>query len=153
REAILCLARAHTTAGDRAAARKELELLLADNPRDLPLLQQLSALAETDGELEEAVSFQKRVDEIAPSVEAATRLAQLHVQAGGEWEADAIWERLASENQNPEEALHTTDRLWTSGKFESALRITNRRLRQSPEDWEMLYREARILQSLNRPAE
>ena len=82
REATLCLAQAHAAAGDFGTARQQLETLLAANPRDTALLKQLSELAESEGDLVAATKYQKQLNEVAPSHDAAHRLVQLALRAG-----------------------------------------------------------------------
>ena len=53
-----------------AVPAAELERLLAANTRDTQLLQQLSKLAEEEGDLESAARYQKQFNELAPSDEA-----------------------------------------------------------------------------------
>ena len=65
------MAQAYATSGDLGSARAELERLLAANTRDTQLLQQLSKLAEEEGDLESAARYQKQLNELAPSDEGA----------------------------------------------------------------------------------
>ncbi len=153
REMTLCLAQAHVSSGDLGTARQELERLLATNARDTQLLQQLSSLSETEGDLTSAVKYQKQLVEIAPTDEASLRLATLHLQAGESAEAEAIWSRLAGVDKDSAHALQAVDSLLGTGKREAALVLTDRLIRRKPDDWEALYREGVALLGLNRGEE
>jgi tetratricopeptide (TPR) repeat protein len=153
REMAICLAQAYQSSGDFGTARAELERLLAANPRDTALLQQLSSLAETDGDLAFATKYQKQLNEIAPSDEGAARLAQLYLRAGEASEAEAIWARTAGGKQEPHRILQTVDQLLANDKPQTALGITERLLRDKPDQWEALYREGVALTMLEKPDE
>ena len=101
RELSLCLAQAHAASGDYATARLELERLLSTNARDGHLLVQLSNLAEQEGDISSAAKYQKQALDIAPNAEASGRLASLYLKAGEVNEAEGVWSRLATENQEP----------------------------------------------------
>jgi tetratricopeptide (TPR) repeat protein len=153
RELSLSLAQAHAASGDYATARLELERLLASNARDTQLLTQLSNLAEQEGDLATAAKYQKQALDLAPSAEASGRLAQLYLRAGEVSEAEAVWSRLAAENEEPARILAAVDNLLSHGKHETVLAITERMLVKQPGDWEALYREGVALDALAKPAE
>ena len=62
----ICMAQAYATSGDLGGARSELERLLAANTRDTHLLQQLSKLAEEEGDIESAARYQKQLNRAGP---------------------------------------------------------------------------------------
>ena len=153
RELAICLAQAYQASGDFGMARAELERLLAANPRDTALLQQLSSLAETDGDLAAAARYQRVHYEVAPSDEGSIRLAQLYLRAGEGDEAEAIWVRMAEGKQEPARILKTVDQLLAGDKPQTALGITGRLLREGKDRWEALYREGVALVALEKPDE
>ena len=67
RDVAICMAQAYASSGDLGSARGELEQLLASNTRDTQLLQQLSKLAEEEGDIESAARYQKQLNELVPS--------------------------------------------------------------------------------------
>ncbi len=67
REFAICMAQAYASSGDLGMARSELERLLSANTRDTQLLQQLSKLAEEEGDTESAAKYQKQLIELARS--------------------------------------------------------------------------------------
>ncbi len=152
REMTICLAQAHQSAGDYGTARQELERLLEQNPRDTQLLQQLANLAETAGELALAVKYQQQLVAITPGKETQSRLAQLLVRTGASDEATAILERLAADEQDPGRLLTALDSLLAHDKRDAVLKITERALRDQPQNWELLYRAGETLARDN-PAE
>ncbi len=90
------MAQAYASSGDLGSARAELERLLAADTRDTRLIQQLSKLAEEEGDLETAARYQKQQNELAPSDDGTSRLAQLYARSGELEEAEAQWSKMAS---------------------------------------------------------
>src|SRR5262249_2714108 len=138
---------------DYGAARQELERLMATNPRDTQLLQQLSSLAESDGDMANAIKYQKQLNEVAPTDEGSARLAQLHLRAGETNEAESIWARMAGGKLELSRILQTVDNLLTHGQPETVLGITERLLREQPKLWDALYREGQALAAMEKPKE
>ncbi|HUE70745.1 MAG TPA: DUF1583 domain-containing protein [Pirellulaceae bacterium] len=153
REATICLAQAFHAAGDFGMARQELESLLNENTRDTQLLQQLSKLAETEGDLPAAVKYQEQLVQLAPGPETEYRLATLLSANGQEQESASILIRLTTREEDPEKLLRNLDSLLTSGQYETALLITEAKLREAPDNWELLYREGLALTKQNRNEE
>jgi tetratricopeptide (TPR) repeat protein len=145
RELSICLAQAYQSASDFGAARAELEQLLTLDSRDTQLLQQLSTMAETEGDLGAAVKYQQQLAKVAPGREHESRLAQLLARSGETEAASAIWVQQAMQEQDPERLLKAIDSLFSSGREQSALAITERLLREQPRNWEILYREGAAL--------
>lgn len=145
RESTLCLAQAHSSAGDFGAARQELEGLLTDNTRDTHLLSQLSKLASSEGDLAGAVKFQQQLAKLAPGPETEYPLALLLSQTGAAQESAAITARLAGKESDAEKLLRSLDSLISAGQDETALLVIQAKLRERPKDWELLYREAVVL--------
>lgn len=152
RELSICVAQAYHAAGDYGTAGQELVRLLAQNPSDTQLLQQLSTLLESEGDLAEAAKYQQQLVRLAPGKETETRLAMLLARAGQTEEASAIWQRLTEREEEPAKVMRAIDSLINSDKGDAALAVTDRVLRERPDDWEMLYREAVVLAE-NKPQE
>src|SRR5262249_1467492 len=141
RETAICLAQAYSSSGDYGTARQELERLLSANPRDTALLQQLSILSETDGDLTNAAKNQRQLNHITPRDDGTARLAQLFLRAGEANEAEMIWAKMAAGKQDLHRVLQTVDNLLANDKPQTALGILDRLLRDHPGHWEALYRE------------
>src|SRR5262249_19805349 len=116
RELAICLAQAYATSGDLGSARAALERMLSTNNRDTQLLQQLSKLAEEEGDLESAAKYQKQLVELAPGDEASIRLAQLYVRFGDIDEAHLIWSKMASGQNETHRVLQAIDSLLGNDK-------------------------------------
>ena len=153
RDVAICMAQAYATSGDLGAARAELERLLAANTRDTQLLQQLSKLAEEEGDLESAARYQKQLNELAPSDEGATRLAQLYARSGDLEEAQAVWSKMAAGKGATLHVFQAIDSLLGNQKPAPVLEITEAMVRKDPRDWEALYRRGVAAALLDRPEE
>ncbi|QDU61418.1 tetratricopeptide repeat protein [Planctomycetes bacterium Pan216] len=140
REAVLCKAQVHLTAGDYGSARAQLEGLVGDDSRDTVLLGQLVMIAEKEGDLESAARFQKQINEVAPSEESQQRLARFYVALGKLDDAKVIWKRLGTGDRL--RTLRTIDRLLFTGKRTAARELVDGLLASDEEDWEALYRSA-----------
>ena len=153
RDVAICMAQAYATSGDLGSARSELEHLLASNTRDTQLLQQLSKLAEEEGDLESAARYQKQLNELVPSDDGASRLAQLYSRYGELEEAQAVWSKMASGKSEAHRIFGAIDSLLGNKKPQPVIDITESIMRKDPHDWEALYRQGLALAELNKPAE
>src|SRR5690606_12081466 len=144
REATLCLAQAYFAVSDYGMARHELETLLTEETRDTQLLQQLSKLAESSGEVQDAVKYQERLARIAPGPETEYRLAMLLASSGATEESTAIIVRLALREESPERLLRSIDMLLPTNP-QAAADIAQAKLRDDPQNWELLYRAGESL--------
>lgn len=145
REMTIALAQAYQSAGDFGMARQELETLLGNNTRDTTLLLQLSKLAESESDFSEAAKYQQQVVRHAPGNENEYRLASLLARAGDHFESTAIVTRLAAKETDRGKLLRSIDSLLGSNQDDVALGILEGRLRESPTDWELLYRQGALL--------
>ncbi|MFI5456257.1 MAG: DUF1583 domain-containing protein [Isosphaerales bacterium] len=151
RDVAICMAQAYAASGDLGSARAELERLLASNTRDGQLLQQLSKLAEEEGDLESAARYQKQLNELAPSDDGSSRLAQLYSRYGELEEAQAVWSRMASGKSEAHRIFAAIDSLLGQRKPQPVLEITESMIRKDPRDWEALYRQGVALVGLGKP--
>jgi tetratricopeptide (TPR) repeat protein len=150
RELAICLAQAYASSGDLGSARSELERLLSANSRDVQLLQQLSKLTEEEGDIDSAAKYQKQLLDLAPSDEGSTRLANLYVRLGEIDEAQSIWSRMASGQNETFRTFQALDSLLGSDRPKAVLEVTEALLRRDPRDWEALYREGVALAALRK---
>jgi tetratricopeptide (TPR) repeat protein len=153
RDVALCVSQALATSGDLGGARSELERLLAANKQDPHLLGQLSKLAEEEGDIESAARYQKQLNELAPSDEGASRLAQLYARVGEIDEAQAVWSTMAAGKSGTYRAYQAIDSLLANQKARSAVEITDAMMRKDPGDWEALYRSGVAFATLEKPEE
>ena len=153
RDVAMCLAQALATSGDLGGARSELERLLATNKRDPQLLNQLSKLAEEEGDAESAARYQQQMMDMAPSDEGLSRLAQLYARAGELDLAQAVWSKMATGKSGTARVYQAIDSLLSNHKAQPVLEITENMLRRDPRDWEALYRAGVALASLEKPAD
>ena len=153
REATIWLAAAHQAAGDIGTARETLEKLLTDESKDTQLLTQLVRLAELEYDLDQAVAYQRRINELSPSRESRQQLAGLLLRSGEIEEAEAIWLELTSAIKDPHKVYEAIDDLVKHDRFNAALKMSERVLRDNPQDWETLYRQGLSLWKLKREDE
>jgi lipopolysaccharide biosynthesis regulator YciM len=153
RDVAICMAQAYASSGDLGSARSELERLLASNTRDTQLLQQLSKLAEEEGDLESAARYQKQLNELTPSDDGASRLAQLYSRFGELEEAQAVWSKMASGKSEAYRIFGAIDSLLGNKKPLPVMEITESMIRKDPHDWEALYRQGLALAGLDKQAE
>ena len=123
-----------------AVRRAELERLLATDTRDTRLLQQLSKLAEEEGDLETAARYQKQQNELAPSDDGSSRLAKLYARSGELEEAEAVWSKMASGKSDRHRIFSAMDSLLAQKKAGPVAEIADALVRKDSHDWESIYR-------------
>jgi len=149
RELTLCIAQAHQAAGDVPLARRELEGLMEESTRDTPLLQQLSKLAESDGDLRTAIDYQRRLVKLAPGPDTEFRLATLLSRSGRTEESSEIFVRLAGAEPDSEQLLKVLDTLLAQQQHATARAILAARRNRDEPNWELLYREGMALSPID----
>ncbi len=142
RDVAICMAQAYASSGDLGSARAELERLLTADNRDTRLIQQLSKLAEEEGDLETAARYQKQQNELAPSDDGASRLAQLFARSGELEAAEAEWSKMASGKSDRYRIFGAMDSLLAQKKAGPVSEIADAMVRKDPHDWESVYRLA-----------
>ena len=142
REMTICLAQAYQSVGDDGSARQELEKLVTEETRDIPLLSQLVKLCEAGGDLESAVKFQQQLLKIVPGKEETMRLAQLLMKSGETEEARALMSSHTVVDENdPNALLKSVDSLLNQGNNDQALAMIQKLTAEQPQNWDLLYRE------------
>lgn len=150
RDATICLAQAHRSAGNPGAARRQLETLLSEDRRDPVLLEQLVKICEAEGDVDRAINYQRRLNEMAPDERGAQHLADLYSQIGDDENATGVLLEYASSADDPKQLLAAVDSLLVNRRYNDALPITQRLVRERPRDWQVLYRHAVVLNGLTR---
>ena len=93
------------------------------------------------------------MNELAPSDDGATRLAQLYARYGELEEAQAVWSKMASGKSDAHRIFGAIDSLLANHKPRPVLEITESMIRKEPRDWEALYRQGLALADLDKPDE
>lgn len=171
RDATLCLVQVHELSGDVEKARRELERLLPQSPRDTELLKRLSLLCEAAGDIEAAIVHQGRLvtltagasskgadtsnadDSQADSLHHEERLIALLRKAGRADEAAQLAASRLESERDPARLLREIDRLLAEGQTELALRVIRRQLDNDSTNWEFVFREALALKRSNQQQE
>lgn len=150
RESAYWLAAAHQAAGDVGAARETLAQLLTEDSKDTQLLAQLSKLAEAEYDLDQALAYQRRIAEIAPSRDVQQQIAGLLLRSGDASAAEDIWFELARTDTQPHRLYDAIDDMLRTSRHDAALNLCERLLRDNPQDWEALYRAGLALWKLGK---
>ena len=156
RDAALALVQVHEQAGDTEQARRELERLLPQAPRDVELLKRMVSLSESTGDLNAAISHQKRLAELTRKRESDEHLIVLLRRAGRDADADVIATRWLESERDPVKVLKEIDRLLTSQRmkntkdFELASKLAQSWLDRDAQNWEFLARKGFALHLLGR---
>ena len=127
--------RARAAAGDR-------------HPRH-PLLQQLSKLAEEEGDLETAARYQKLTMNWPPATKASRGWRNLYARAGELEEAQAVWSKMAAGKSGRSRVFQAIDSLLTNQKPSLCSRSPKHAARD-PHDWEAVYRSGVALWQLSK---
>ena len=142
-EIRLCLAEMWHAIGDESQAASVLKQVHENEPRNIEVLARLvaQALAENDAAL--AVSYQRRLVEIAPSHDAEAELARLLFANGDVAAAEQLTSKLlTSAKLERHQVIEVMDQLISQGQLATATKLINRHLEGSPNDWEALFRSA-----------
>ena len=142
REAALLLAEAHLAADDAASARGTLEPLLTRDPRDTTLLARLATLAETAGEADDAIDFQRRVVDLSAEPAERMRLAGMLARGGDPEAAERFYLELLGSTTDPVERVRAIDTLLKAGREGLAFKLADAGLARDGDDWELLTRLA-----------
>ena len=95
RTTSLMIAAAYEAIQDFGAARDAIEPLLATQPRDVALLESMVRLSDAADEVESAVEYQKRINDLADTPENRFRLIQFQLEAGVIDLATALSQRIS----------------------------------------------------------
>lgn len=95
RSANLMVAAAQESVQDYGAARNAIEQLLANQPRDITLLETMVRLSDAADEVELAAEYQQRITELANTPENRFKLVQYQLESGEIDVAQALSQRIA----------------------------------------------------------
>ncbi len=143
RDSTLWTAAAYQSAGDLGMAKSILERLIRQESRDTKLFEQLVALSKAEFDLESAAEYQRRLNIILPTPQGEYALAGLLADLGQIDEAESVWIKLSSRDSKSISATAAINSLIAKDQFESAYKIAEKALAQSPDQWE-LYAPAMI---------
>lgn len=144
RQAALLIAHAYKTTGDLGSAKETLQPLLADTPRDVELLSQMSQLSDAADEPQLALEYQQQIVALADTPEHRARLLSLMVDAGQIDAAMAAFARLQSLTEL-ESVVRMIDRTLSRREFEAAAAMCRETLDRHSGLWEVKIRLALCL--------
>ena len=137
RDSTLWTAAAYQSAGDLGMAKSILERLIRQESRDTKLFEQLVALSKAEFDLESAAEYQRRLNIISPTPQGEYALAGLLADLGQIDEAESVWIKLSSRDSKSISAAAAINSLIAKDQFESAYKIAEKALAQSPGQWEL----------------
>ena len=137
RDATLWTAAAYQSAGDLGMAKSILERLIRQESRDTKLFEQIVALSKAEYDLESAAEYQRRLNIISPSPQGEYALAGLLADLGQIDEAESVWIKLSSRDGKATSVTAAINSLIAKDQFESAFKIVEKALAQSPDQWEL----------------
>ena len=137
RDSTLWTAAAYQAAGDLGMAKSILERLIRQESRDTKLLEQIVALSKAEFDLESAAEYQRRLNVVSPSPQGEYALAGLLADLGQIDEAESVWIKLSSRDGKATSVTGAVNSLISKDQFDSAYKIVERALAQSPDQWEL----------------
>ncbi len=137
RDATLWAASAYQSAGDLGMAKSILERLIRQESRDTKIFEQIVALSKAEYDLESAAEYQRRLNIISPSPQGEYALAGMLADLGQIDEAESVWIKLSSRDGKATSVTAAVNSLISKDQFESALKIVEKSLAQSPDQWEL----------------
>ena len=140
----LMISAAHEAIQDYGAARQALDRLLARQPRDVALLEEMVRLCDLADEIELAAEFQQRVAGLADTPENRFKLVQLKLDAGMIDAAAALSERV-SLTSDPVRLGRMIRSAATRFDTKSAIAICEEAIRSDPDLWDVKLYLAQLL--------
>jgi len=140
RDLSLCLVEVYRSLGDLERVRAELDELLAKDPEDLDVLQQLVATARSEDSWDVAAKYQERIVSRDPTRQNLETLALFHSRSGDEAATEHVWERLLDQFDDAATILVAVDRHMTAASFERAAKLAAIGLERYRGDWRILLR-------------
>ncbi len=144
RSATLLISESQRAISDLGAARQTLEPLLAENPRDTELLQQVVLLSSQADDFETALQYQKQLVALADTPEHRRSMLMLMIQSGQLDEAEAALSRLEG-TTDPATMVSMIDRLINQQEHKTAVRMCRAALQKNSDLWEVQTRLAALL--------
>ncbi|MFO0943003.1 MAG: tetratricopeptide repeat protein [Pirellulales bacterium] len=153
RSRTICLAQVWASTNQLPKARQALESLLQSETRDTVLLNQLAKLCRQSNDLSAAISYQRRLVEIAPGSETEVPLAKMLLENGNSAEGHQIIVNHVLKERDPVRQMAELDSLIHDGNYVSASHILNKLLEKNSDDWELLYRSGVVNLEINKSDE
>ncbi|MEM9588160.1 MAG: tetratricopeptide repeat protein, partial [Planctomycetota bacterium] len=149
RTATLLISEAQRQVNDFGSAADVLQPLLAEDPRDPELLEQMVGLFDAMGEFERAIEYQRRLASQADTPENRQKLLLLMVDTGEIDHAELAIKRLQSVT-DPLVMAQMIDRLYGRGNNEAAIRTCRAILERNDKLWGVRLRLAGMLTETER---
>ncbi|MDR1491809.1 MAG: tetratricopeptide repeat protein [Planctomycetaceae bacterium] len=148
RNAAYCLAQAHVAVGDYFAARNALEMLLTnvddEKNNDTFLLDQLSRVAEMQGDLAAAIRYQEMLCDQKNQSQDRDRLLGLYYAAGERNKAASVYLQITTSNVDFADQIKVLDKLIAREDYKLAQQLLERIEIKHSGNWELLYRKMEL---------
>ena|GEM_PF-4791551 len=150
REAAYCLAQAHATVGDFYAARNALEMLLTnvdeEKTSDTFLLNQLSRVAEMQGDFSSAIRYQEMLCDLSNLPQDHDRLLGLYFASGEKEKASNLYiQTILSKTADFADQVDAIDKMLAREEYTTVKQVLDRLETKYPDNWELKYRKLETL--------
>ncbi len=148
REAAYCLAQAHASVGDYYSARNALEMLLTgvdeEKTSDTFLLNQLSLVAEMQGDFASAVRYQEMLCDLSSQPQDMNRLLELYFAGGEKDKGNALYLQTILGKGDFVEQIDALDKMLGREDYPFAKALVERLESKYPDNWELMYRKLEL---------
>ncbi|MFK8112804.1 MAG: tetratricopeptide repeat protein [Rubripirellula sp.] len=140
----LMISAAHEAVEDYGAARKPIDRLLAEQPRDVTLLEAMVRLSDLADEVTVAAEFQERIVALADTPENRYKMVQLKLDAGMIDVTAALSERISLAS-DPTRLGAMIRSAASRGDTQTAIKICREALQRDPSLWDIKLTLAQML--------
>lgn len=142
--AKLALAAAHQAADDPASARRELTELAAEGVSNPEVLRRLVGMCRQEGDVDEAVRYQRRLIEVEPNPANYLTLGNLELERDRREEALAAWRQGQARRYDDRDEALKADLDWIrhlewQGFPEEARQTMQELQRRRADDWRVMF--------------
>ena len=148
-EPLLALAQAHRIADNYEERRKWLLEATRVQPDNLPLLQEIARLEESEGEWEKAIATLRTAEKLDSTSRTKQKIARLYLEYGESQKGFSILLEIAGGSQaNAREIEKIVDAIFGTGEHEEALRFIRPQIERFPNDYRLVYQLGVIQEEL-----
>ena len=148
-EPLLALAQAHRIADNYEERRKWLLEATRVQPDNLPLLQEIARMEESEGDWEKAIATLQTAEKLDSTSRTKQKIARLYLEYGEPQKGFAILLEIAGgNNADAREIEKIVDAIFGTGELEEALRFIQPQVERFPDDYRLAYQLGVIQEEL-----